>query len=127
MEREHEVVSVNADLKLLFTPPGDTWENCVSPQFLCNERIYSLRQNSGQPFDYGRVSRDRPLACVQYWSHLSPYDQPAFDRWLDKMKQDYDLISSERYPMLQDNDDDRMHEPADRLEVYQFVPKVQRG
>ena len=123
MERNHEVVSIFADLKQIFVPPGDWWENCVSPQFLCNERIYSPRRARGQGYDLNRVSRQRPLVCVQYWSHLTPYDQSAFQVWLDGMKQRYDLIASERYPMLQDNDDDRAPEPADRVETYTFVPK----
>jgi hypothetical protein len=123
MEREHEVVSISTDLRLLFTPPGDIWENCVSPQFLCNARIYSPRQSQGQPYDLDRVSRQRPLVCVQYWSHLSPYDQAAFDRWLETMKVRYELIGRHDYPMLQDNDYDRVPEPPDRVELYEFVPK----
>ena len=35
----------------------------------------------------------------------------------------YDLIGAERYPMLQDNDDDRAPEPPDRVETCTFVPK----
>jgi hypothetical protein len=123
MEREHEVVNVSADLKKLFTPVGAYWEDCVSPQFLCNARIYSPRQALGLSPDLGRVSLKRPLACVQYWSHLAPYDQAAFGGWLGEMKQHYDLIATQRYPMLQDNDDDRVHEPPDWVEVYEFVPR----
>ncbi|MGO9111765.1 MAG: glycosyltransferase family 39 protein [Thermoguttaceae bacterium] len=123
MEREHEVVCVSSDLKRTFPPPGDPWENCVSPQFLCNQRIYSPQRSRGQGHDFSRVSRQRPLACVQYWSHFTPYDQAAFDRWLDEMKQCYDLIAMQCYPMLQDNDYDRVPEPPDRVEVYEFVPR----
>ena len=115
--------AISTDLKRIFPPPGVAWENCVSPQFLCNQRIYSPRQARGQSYDFSRVSRQRPLACVQYWSHLTPYDQAAFDRWLDEMKQRYDLIATQHYPMLQDNDDDRVPEPPDRVEVYEFVPR----
>jgi len=124
MERDHEVVSVSADLKQIFPPPGASWQNCVSPQFLCNARIYSPRQARGQSPDLGRVSRQWPLACVQYWSHMTPYDPAAFGRWLDGMKQRYDLIATQRYPMLQDNDDDLAPEPPDHVEVYEFVPKA---
>ena len=123
MEREHEVVSISTDLKQNFPPPGCTWENCVSPQFFCNARIYSPRQARRQGYDLSRVSRQRPLACVQYWTHMAPYDRAAFDCWLDGMKQRYDLIAAQRYPMLQDNDDDAVPEPPDRVEVYEFVPK----
>jgi hypothetical protein len=123
MERDHEVLSISADLKQTFPPPGVSWQNCVSPQFLCNQRIYSPRLARGQTCDFSRVSRQRPLACVQYWSHATPYDQAAFDHWLGGMKQRYDLIATQRYPMLQDNDDDVPPEPPDRVEVYEFVPR----
>jgi hypothetical protein len=123
MERDHEVVSVSADLKKAFPPAGASWQNCVSPQFLCNARIYSPRQSRGQGPDFGRVSCQRPLACVQYWSHQTPYNQVAFDQWLNEMKLHYDWIGTQRYPILQDNDDDRVPEPPDRVEVYEFVPK----
>ncbi len=123
MEREHEVVCVYSDLKQTFPPPHCTWQNCVSPLFLCNERIYSPRLARGRNCDFSRVSRQRPLAVVQYWTHIAPYDQAAFDRWLDLQKQHYDLIATQRYPMLQDNDGDRAPEPPDRVEVYEFVPK----
>jgi hypothetical protein len=122
MERDHEIVSVSADLKQVFAPPGELWENCVSPQFLCNQQIYSPRLARGKSYDLTRVSRQRPLACVQYWSHFAPYDQAAFRHWLDDMQHHYALIGTERYPLLQDNDDDRAPEPADRVEVYEFVP-----
>ncbi len=39
------------------------------------------------------------------------------------MKQRYDLIATQRYPMLQDNDDDRAPEPPDHFDVYEFVPR----
>jgi len=123
MEREHEVVCISTDLKQIFPPPGTSWQRCVSSQFLCNERIYSPRHARGQIHDLNRVSRQRPLACVQYWSSLAPYDQAAFSRWLDEMKQHYDLIATQRLPMLQDNDNDRIHEPPDHVEVYEFVPR----
>ena len=123
MERDHEVVCIRTDLKHTFPPPGVPWESCVSPQFLCNERIYSPRHVRGQGHDLSRVSRRRPLACVQYWAHLTPYDQAAFDRWLDEMRRSYDLVGTQRYPILRDNDDDRVPEPPDRVEVYEFVPR----
>ena len=123
MERDHEVVCLATDLKQIFPPPDTEWETCVSPQFFCNQRIYSPRLARGQACDLSRVSRQRPLACVQYWSHMAPYDEAAFDDWLRSMKQRYDLIATQRYPMLQDNDDDRLPEPADHVDVYEFVPR----
>ena len=123
MERDHEVLCLYSDLKQVFASPNVCWENCISPQLLCNERIYSPRRNRGQSYDLSRVSRRHPLACVQFWTHLTPYDQAAFGRWLDGMKERYDLIATQYYPILTDNDDDRVQEPPDRIEVYEFVPK----
>jgi len=123
MERDHEVVAIDTDLKRVFTPPGAFWENCVSPQFVCNQRIYSPRRASGQSDNLGRVSRQRPLACVQYWSHLTPYDQAAFDRWLGEMKERFELTATQHYTLLQDNDNDRAPEPPDRVDVFEFVPR----
>jgi len=123
MERDHEVVAIGTDLKRIFPPPGVNWENCVSPQFMCNQRIYSPRQASGRSHDLDRVSRQRPLACVQYWSHAAPYDQAAFDCWLGEMRQRYDLTATQHYTLLQDNDEDRVPEPPDRVDVYELVPR----
>ena len=123
MERNHEVVSISADLKRTFPPAGATWQNCISPQLVCNEWIYSPRRARGQGYDLDRVSHQRPLVCLQYWSHLTPYDQAAFAGWLDEMQQRYKLISTQRYPILQDNDYSRAPEPADRIDVYEFVPR----
>ena len=120
MERDHEVVSISADLKRTFPPPGATWQNCVSPQLVCNEWIYSPRRARGQGYDLERVSRQRPLVCLQYWSHLTPYDQAAFAGWLDEMRQRYELISTQYYPILQDNDYSRAPEPPDRINVYEL-------
>ena len=123
MERDHEVVCLPTDLKLTFPAEHCPWENCISPQFVCNQRIYSPRLSRGRSCDFGRVSVRRPLLLVQYWSHQAPYDQAAFDRWLEWQKQRYDLVARHDYPMLQDNDGDRVPEPPDRVEVCEFVPR----
>ncbi len=82
MERDHEVVCLATDLKQVFPPPCTPWENCVSPQFFCNQRIYSPRSARGEAPDFSRVSRQRPLACVQYWSHLRPTTRrPSLAGW----------------------------------------------
>jgi hypothetical protein len=123
MERKHEVVSICGDLGEKFPPKGIPWQTCVSPQFLCNTQIYSPRHAKGWSYDFSRVSRGRSLLCVQYWSHFSPYDQVAFHQWIHEMSQRFDWIGTQNYPILQDNDDDRVPEPSDRIEVYEFVPK----
>ncbi len=113
--RDCELVCVEADLGEKFS---------VSPFYRCYQRIYSPRHARGEPAHLERVSKTRPLACVQYWSHFEPYDAAAFGEWLDKMKRNYDLIACQQYPVRTDVDGDAVPEPPDRVEVYQFVPKL---
>jgi hypothetical protein len=124
LERGHEVVCLGEELPPPLPSLGKSAHGRAAPQFLCNEQIYSPRHIHGEPCDLSLVSREHPLACVQYWSHLAPYDPAELDRWLAAMQTRYDLIASDRYPLLQDNDNDRQPEPADRVEVYEFVPKA---
>ncbi len=123
MERDHEVVCLAAGLPPALPPLSTLGQGRAAPQFLCNERIYSPRRVHDKPCDLSRVSRERPLACVQYWSHIAPYDPTIFANWLDTMRQRYDLVASSRYPLLQDNDNDRQPEPEDHVEVYEFRPR----
>ena len=123
LERTHEVACTVADLPATL-PLLQPWGSGIAtPQFLCNERIYSPRHVQGVPCNMARVSAQRPLACVQYWSHLDPYDQAAFARWLTAMRQDFKMVATTHYPLLQDRDNDWQPEPADRVDVYEFVPK----
>ena len=123
MERDHEVVCLAGGLPPALPPLSTLGQGRAAPQFLCNERIYLPQRAHGKSCDLGRVSRQRPLACVQYWSHLVPYDEAIFAHWLDEMRQRYDLLATSRYPLLQDNDNDRQPEPADHVEVFEFVRK----
>lgn len=124
LERGHEVACLAEDLPPGLPSLGKSGQGHAAPQFLCNQQIYSPRHIQGKPCNLDLVSVARPLACVQYWSHLAPRDPAQLDRWLAAMRTHYDLIASTRYPLLQDNDNDRQPEPADRVEVYQFVPKA---
>ena len=123
LEREHEVACIASGLPPELPALDKPGRGTAAPPFLCDRRIYSPRSASGIACDLDRVSPQRPLACVQYWSHLAPYDPAVFARWLDVMKQRYDLVATTRYPLLQDNDNDREPEPADRIEVYEFALK----
>jgi hypothetical protein len=123
LERGHEVVSLAGDMPPALPPLGKAGQGRAAPPFLCNEQIYSPRAARGKPCDLAHVSAERPLASVHYWSHLAPYDSAEFRHWLDAMQQRYHLIASSCYPLLQDNDNDRQPEPADRVDVYEFVPK----
>jgi hypothetical protein len=123
VERDHEVACLADGIPSGLPPLSTLGQGRAAPQFLCNERIYSPRCANGKSCDLSRVSRERPLACVQYWSHLAQCDPAFFSNWLDSMRQRYDLIATSRYPLLQDNDNDRQPEPEDHVEVYEFAPR----
>ncbi len=123
LARDRELVCVKTDFGKAFPPAGAPGQCCIAPAYLCNQRIYSPRHARGEPPRLDRVSRSRPLACVQYWRHETPYDQAAFTAWLEELKVRYDLelLSSQRYPLLSDESPD---EPGiDRVEVYELVPR----
>jgi hypothetical protein len=123
MEREHEVLCTDEKLPPELPSLSEAGRGHTMPQFRCNQQIYSPRHVEGKPCDLSRVSAKRPMVCVQYWSHLRPYDAAAFAHWLDGMRQRYELVSTAQLPLLQDRDNDREPEPADRVEVYEFVPR----
>jgi hypothetical protein len=123
MARDHEVVCLKTDLHLCFAHPGTDWHNYIAPTFLCNERIYSPRHAREESPDFSRISRHRPLAIVQYWSHVNPYDAKAFQAWFQETQRKYQLVSTERFPLPQDNDTDKVLESPDYIEVFEFVPR----
>lgn len=127
LARDRELVCVKTDFGKAFPPAGTPWQCCVSASYLCNQRIYSPRHARGEPPRLDRVSRCRPLACVQYWQHETPYDQAAFAAWLEELKVRYDLelVSTERYPLLADNEGPDAP-GSDRVEVYELVPRKRR-
>ena len=71
MERDHEVVCLAGGLPFELPPLSTLGQGRAAPQFLCNARIYSPPRARGKPCDLSRVSRERPLACVQYRSHIA--------------------------------------------------------
>jgi hypothetical protein len=121
MARDRELVCVKTDFGKAFPPAGIPWQCCISSSYLCNQRIYSPRHARGEPPRLELVSRSRPLACVQFWEHYIPYDQAAFDAWLESLKARYglELVSSQRYPLSCDN---RVERWTDRVEVYELAP-----
>jgi hypothetical protein len=123
MERDHEVVCLADGLPRELPPLSTLGQGRAAPQFLCNERINSPRCAKSKSCDLSSVSRERPLACVHYWSHIAPCNPTIFDHWLNSMRQRYDLVATTRHPILQDNDNDRRPEPEDHVEVYEFVPR----
>jgi hypothetical protein len=98
-----------------------------SSVYFCNQRIYSPRHARGEKPHWERVSLDRPLRCVLYRSPgeeqgsstmgtRSPPDPQARQRWLERMRADYDLVAHDTYPF-----------GDDYVEVFKFVPKGGSG
>ncbi|MFV1967412.1 MAG: hypothetical protein ACC628_18435 [Pirellulaceae bacterium] len=116
-----ELVCVRNDLGKDFAP--GTFAEGASSLYLCNQRIYSARHANGELPQMDRVSRDWPLRCVLFRSPIIPFDEEAFDKWLDEMKTRYLLVSFARHslPLHDRRTGDVWY--TDRVELYEFVPK----
>ena len=103
--------------------------NCGwSSLYFCNQRIYSPRHARGGQPRLAEVSADRPLRCVLYRSpkeeRESPPPDPAIrQRWLERMRADYDLVAQDTFPFAAYDKSDRRRLSDDYVEVFKFVPK----
>jgi hypothetical protein len=120
MTWDRELVCLRTDLGLSFPKPGHAWY-CGVSEYLCYQRIYSPRHARGEPAHLDRVSVSRSLCCVQYRSGYWGYDETRFAAWLETMKIRYDLVGTDRYPLIHG----RVAQPenVDYVEVYKFIPK----
>ncbi len=117
-----EVACVKSDLGRDFSP--GTWtELSWSAQYLCNLHIYSPRHHAKQLLDWERVSSTTPLWCVLYRDGDQPFDNAAFDRWLDEMQETYRLDSRERTPLVRHDKRERQVVRVDELEIFRWVRK----
>ena len=88
-----EVACLESDLGLDFVPDqqGDLSWNA---EFLCNRAIETTRYRLA-PFDWSRVSTDRPLRCVLYRDSRFSLDTAHLAGWLSEMQQGYKLLAHE--------------------------------
>ncbi len=117
-----ELVCLKADWELDFSP--FTFEGGESSLYVCNRRIYSARHRTGDPPDLTRISATRPLRCALFRDERWTFNQPAFDKWLQSMQDEYALVAHEQYPFpVFYRDKDYKHTCF--VDLYEFVPKAQ--
>jgi hypothetical protein len=125
MDREGEVACVKTDLGQDFSDEAFhklTW----TALYRCNQRIYSPRHASGRPPRLDLVSRDRPLRCVQYKATEWDFDQAAYERWIEGMCRDYDLVSRKTFELPMQSMARKDRDTIDEIEVLEFVPRGER-
>jgi hypothetical protein len=122
-EFDGEVACLKTDLGKVFAPEMFHHLN-FSAQFYCNERIYSPRHAASEPIHWERIAPKHPLRCVLFRAtdKQIPFDEGAFQDWLDQMQQSYDLAGRETYPMVRQNRLGRVVW-VDYLEIFRFVPR----
>jgi hypothetical protein len=120
-EHDSEVACVKTDLGQVFSP--DTFsELSFSAEYLCNQRIYSPRHATGMPVRWERISARHPLRCVLYRCPQFPFDEAAFQAWLDEMQEHYILESRETYPLVRVKSTGLIV-GVDYLEIFRFTPR----
>jgi hypothetical protein len=119
---EGELVCLKTDLGIDFSPATFS-ELSWSANYLCNQRIYSPRHVRGELPNWQRVSRDRPLRCVEYRDPRWTYDERGFEQWMDTMRQRFDLFGQETLAFPIYDKRERYVCTTDHLHVYTFVPK----
>ena len=128
-EFEGEVVCLKTDLGQVFAPPQTEHELSWEAMYLCNQRIYSPRHARGESPRYDRVTRERPLRCVQYRVSKFDYDEEAFSRWFEQFKRErgYRFVGKERYAFPRFDKRERRLLETDYIEIYKFVPRSDGG
>ncbi|MBI2805140.1 MAG: glycosyltransferase family 39 protein [Planctomycetes bacterium] len=123
-DADHDSVTIclHADLHQQFTPEATTRLNWFA-SYACNCRIYSPRQARHQAPDWQRVSAAQPLLCLEYRAAWLTYDNAAQKRWLEEMKEKYELLGLDRYPVTRYNARDRSLVCVDHIQVYKFGPR----
>jgi hypothetical protein len=117
-----EVACLHTDLGLEFAP-GTFHHLGWSAMYVCNQRIYSPRHRLGKPVDWGRISADWPLHCVEYRAEVYPYDEAAQQAWLDSMGERYELVSRDVFPSPVYDQRGGNLLCSDKLVLYKFVPR----
>jgi hypothetical protein len=123
LAQNSELVCVRTDLKEDVSP--GTYDYGWSCLYLCNQRIYSPRHARGERPQWDRVSADWPLRCVMFRSSAFERDSHPLERWLEGMRERYQLVSRDTFPFAVYNKWDREHQTTDVIEVFKFVPRTE--
>jgi hypothetical protein len=109
-----ELVCVRTDLGIPFRP--GPWAYDAVDQYLCLQRIYSLRHRRAQPPRWESISPSHPLRCVLL--NRRPEEVPAFREWIEAHRDRYRLREVRTYPATRS---DHL-EPAQTYVVCELVP-----
>ncbi len=100
-----------------------TWKDLGwSAMYLCNKYIYQTQTMVKEPRPgYTPVPLTSLLRCVLYKDlGKEDFQQEDFDRWLAHMKQQYQFVGREVYPLPRHDKRDRRIVTVDYLEIYTF-------
>jgi hypothetical protein len=119
---EDRTVCIKDDLGQSFSKR--TWTDLGwSAMYLCNKYIYTPRHMVREPRPrYAPAPSRRYLRCVLYLDlGKEDFEQEAFDRWLAGMKQRYEYVGMERFPLPRHNFRNQRIVTIDYIEIYRFV------
>jgi hypothetical protein len=112
-----ELICVQSDLGIPFRP--GPWAYDGADQYLCLQRIYSVRHQQKRSPRWDTVSSTRPLRCVLL--NRMPTEVPAFLDWIETHRDRYTLREVRTYPATRGS----AAEPAQTYVVCEFVPTSQ--
>jgi hypothetical protein len=118
---EDQAVDIKDDLGCEFSK--GTWHDLSwSAMYLANKYIYGSHPtvSSPRPAHIPQLSQ-RVLRCVLYRDPVHDFDQPAFDRWLDRMKKEHPYLGRDVYPSVRMDKRERRIVTIDYLEIYKFA------
>ena len=120
--RNAELVCLKADFGLEFSP--EHWTKDGVDTYLCYQKLHSPRHHQGEPPRLVIVSASHPLRFVFF--NEFPQDSPAFQSWLAGMLLDFDLKSTDFFPISAPSNEKRKSWDVAYL-IYEFTPKAGRS
>jgi hypothetical protein len=118
-----EVSCLKSDQGLDFVPDQHR-ELSWSAHYRCNRAIEVSRSHL-RPADLKRVSANRPLRCVLYRDARYELDQPSLEKWLDEMKQRYELVAHESIPFPRFAKNERRLITMEYIDSFKFIPRTE--
>ncbi len=117
---EDRAVDIKDDLGYEFSP--GTWHDLSgSAIYLAQKYIHGSRPMPALPRPaHVPPPAQKVLRCVLYRDTLQDFDQPAFDRWLTRMKQLYPYLGRDTYPVARMHRRERRIASLDYIEIYKF-------
>ncbi|MFC1766304.1 hypothetical protein ACFL6U_30035 [Planctomycetota bacterium] len=119
---EGRTVCIYDDLGVSFSER--TWEALGwAAMYQCNKYIYAPRHMVREPRPvYAPIPETRILRCVLYRDMgCGDFQQEALDQWLSQMKQKYEYLGMESYPLPRHDKRNRYLKTIDYIIIYKFI------